>query len=56
MSDYKRDKATGALIFDNPNKEKEIIAKRTMVQEIRHLKEEINILKQQVSKLISERE
>lgn len=56
MSDYKRDKVTGALIFDNPTKEKEIIAKRNTMQEIKHLREEINILKQQISKLISERE
>lgn len=55
MNDYKRDKRTGALIFFNPEKEKEILAKRSMAEEIAHLKNEINTLKKQVQELLSKR-
>lgn len=55
MSDYRRDKATGALIFCNPEKEKEILSRRSMAEEIKHLKEEINTLKIQVQELLAAR-
>jgi hypothetical protein len=54
-SDYIRDKSTGALILVNNEKAKTILKQRSMDDEIRILKNEINILKEQVKQLLAER-
>jgi hypothetical protein len=54
-SDYIRDKSTGALILVNNDKAKTILKQRSMDDEIRILKNEINILKEQVKQLLAER-
>jgi cell division protein FtsB len=55
MMNYTRDKASGALIISNPEKEREILSRRRLEDEIKILKEEINTLKRQVKDLIAER-
>ncbi len=54
-SDYIRDKSTGALILVNNDKAKTILKQRSIDDEIRILKNEINILKEQVKQLLAER-
>jgi len=54
-NDYIRDKSTGALILVNNDKAKTILKQRSMDDEIRILKNEINILKEQVKQLLAER-
>ena len=55
MSDYIRDKKTGALLFNNPEKEKDILEKRSIRSQIKALTEEINTIKKQVTELLAER-
>jgi len=55
MKEYKRDKKTGMLVFYNPEKEREIMRNRSITQEIKTLREEINILKAQVNELLAKR-
>jgi polyhydroxyalkanoate synthesis regulator phasin len=55
MNDFVRDRATGALIFRNPEKEREIMHQRSMKEEIKTLREEINTLKRQVQELLAAR-
>lgn len=55
MKDYIRDKNNGLLVFSNPEKEKEILRRRKMNEEIDALKKEINILKSQVNELLVKR-
>lgn len=55
MKDFIRDKATGILVFNNPEKEREIIRSRSINAELKSLKEEINTLKKQVQELLATR-
>jgi cell division protein FtsB len=55
MKDYIRDKNNGLLVFSNPEKEKEIMHRRKLTEEIKSLKDEINILKRQVNELLVKR-
>ena len=55
MSNYIRDKFSGALIISNPEKEREIRFRRTVEDEIKALKEEINTLKKTIQDLLVER-
>lgn len=48
---YFRDKTTGALIFSNPEKEREIVFKRTVQDEIRAMRNEINSLRDRIKQL-----
>ena len=55
MRPYTRDKFSGALIISNPEKEREIRFRRTVEDEIKALKEEINTLKKTIQDLLVER-
>lgn len=55
MMKYTRDKSSGALIIHNPEKEKEILFRRSVDKELKFLKQEINTLKKQVQELLAER-
>ena len=55
MKDYIRDENSGLLIFSNSEKEKEILRRRKMNEEIDALKKEINLLKSQVNELLVKR-
>ena len=55
MSDYIRDKTTGALILTNNEKARTILKHRSVEEEIKQLKREINTLRTQVNQLLAER-
>lgn len=55
MKQYSRDKFSGALIISNPEKEREIRFRRTVEDELKALKEEINTLKKTLQDLLAER-
>jgi hypothetical protein len=55
MRDYSRDRSSGALIINNPEKEKEILFRRNVDSEIKALKEEINTLKKKMDELLATR-
>jgi len=55
MKDFIRDKETGVLIFNNPEKEREILKSRSLKAELKSLKDEINTLKKQVQELLAAR-
>ena len=54
-SDYMRDKKTGALILVNQEKASAILKQRSIEDEIKMLKQDINTLRNVVNKLIAER-
>lgn len=55
MKDFIRDKETGMLVFNNPEKEREILKNRSIKAELKSLKEEINTLKKQIQELLATR-
>lgn len=55
MKNYSRDRSSGALIINNPEKEREILFRRKIDDEIKALKEEINTLKSKLDELLATR-
>jgi uncharacterized protein YceH (UPF0502 family) len=55
MKQYSRDKNSGALIINDPEKEKEILFKRNLDRELKALKTEINTLKKKLDELLATR-
>lgn len=55
MKQYSRDKKSGALIINDPEREKEILFKRNLDRELKALKNEINTLKQKIDELLAKR-
>lgn len=55
MMQYTRDKSSGALIINNPEKEKEILFRRNAERELKALRNEINTLKEQIQELLAKR-
>jgi hypothetical protein len=55
MKQYSRDKNSGALIINDPEKEKEILFKRSINHELTALKNEINTLKKKLDELLATR-
>lgn len=55
MKDYIRDPKTGALFFNNPEKESHILEKRDVDTKMHLMTEEINNLKRMVSELLAAR-
>jgi hypothetical protein len=55
MKDYIRDPKTGALFFNNPQKEEEILRNRNLNAEMESMKEEINSLKRLLNELLVKR-
>jgi uncharacterized protein YceH (UPF0502 family) len=52
---YHRDKLSGALIINDPEKEKEILFKRNLEQQLDALREEINTLKKKLDEILAKR-
>jgi len=55
MKDYIRDPKTGALFFNNPDKEREILQNREMERKIETMTDEINNLKNMLKELLAAR-
>jgi hypothetical protein len=55
MSDYIRDRKTGALIFVNEEKERDFMEKTRLQMQVESMKSEINTLKSLVNELLAKR-
>jgi len=53
MKDYIRDSKTGALFFNNREKESEILRERAVEEKMHLMENEINNLKRMVSELLA---